>query len=75
MEAVFSECPLSGILVRGTVEEPALWRTPKWANKTYRKRSIDTAIEKTTNVYTPRQLPVSDQELYRLRRRQIHGQK
>lgn len=72
MESMFSECPLSIILVRGTVEEPTIWRRPKWASEKYRKVSLDKAIEKTTAIYTPRQKPISDFDLYKMRRMQIH---
>lgn len=72
MESIFSECPLSRILTRGTVEKPKKWRIPKWANKTYRTQSLDEAIANTTDVYTPRQKPMSAQELYRIGRQQIH---
>ena len=72
METMFSECPAAKILVRGTVEKPKTWRRPKWSNADYRKPSLDRAITRTTNVYTPRPKPVSAQELYKMRRQQIH---
>ena len=72
MEAMFSECPLSHILVRGTIAKPTVWRTPKWANDNYRKRSLDRAIARTTSVYTPRPKPMSAQEVYKMRRQKIH---
>ena len=72
MESMFSECPLSKILARGTVEEPTVWRTPKWANQNYRKRTLDAAITRTTTVYTPKKHSMSAQDFYVMRRRQIH---
>lgn len=72
MESMFSECPMSMILARGTAEKPKIRRTPKWEVKDYRKRSLDKAIENTTNVYTPRRKPMSAQELYAMGRQQIH---
>jgi len=71
MESMFSEAPLSTILIRGTLAKPKKWRTPKWANAKYRKRSLDEAIKKTSAVYTPRTKPMSDQEMYKMRRQQI----
>jgi hypothetical protein len=75
MESMFSEAPLSTILVRGTLDKPEVWRTPKWANAKYRKRSIDAAIGKTSAIYTPHPKPMSDQEMYKMRRQQIHEQR
>ncbi len=72
MDSMFSECPLSKILTRGTVEEPTVWQTPKWANQKYRKRTLDAAITRTTTVYTPKKQSMSAQEFYEIRRRQIH---
>ena len=72
MESMFSESPLSKILTRGTVEEPTVWRTPKWANQNYRKRTLDAAITRTTAVYTPKQQSMSAQDFYEMKRRQIH---
>ena len=72
MESMFSESPLSKILTRGTVDEPTVWRTPKWANQNYRKRTLDAAITRTTTVYTPKQQSMSAQKFYTMRRWQIH---
>ena len=72
MESMFSECPLSKILTRGTVEQPTVWRTPKWENQNYRKRTLDAAITRTTTIYTPKKQNMSAQEFYETRRRQIH---
>jgi putative DNA primase/helicase len=72
MESVFSESPLSKILIRGTVEAPTRWRKPKWADAKYRSRSIEAAIARTTKVYTPVQKPMSDQDFYKMRRQQIN---
>jgi putative DNA primase/helicase len=68
MESMFSESPLAMILVRGTVEKPTVWRTPKWGNQHYRQRSLDTAVERTTNIYTPPKKPISAEEVYKMRR-------
>jgi hypothetical protein len=65
MASMFSACAASKVLVRGTVEHPILWRTPKWLNDNYRKTTLDSAIAKTTSVYTPREKPLSAQELYK----------
>lgn len=75
MESMFSDCPLSTIIIRGTVDEPTVWRTPKWANLNYRKRSLDSAIEKTTATYVPRKKILSAQELYSIRRQQIQRER
>jgi putative DNA primase/helicase len=75
MESMFSECPLSKILIRGTVQQPTVWRTPKWASQNYRKRSLDTAILKTTKIYTPPKKTMSAQEFYKLGRHRIHEQR
>ena len=72
MESMFSECPLSQILVRGTAQAPKVWRSPKWANQKYRKRWLDSAITRTTTVYTPGKKTTSAQEFYTMRRQQIH---
>jgi hypothetical protein len=75
MEAMFSESPLSKILIRGTVQQPTVWRTPKWANQNYRKRSLDTAIANTTKIYAPCKKNVSTQDFYRMGRQRIHEQR
>ena len=72
MEAMFSECGAAKILVRGTIDKPTKWRAPKWLNDNYRKGSLDKAIKNTTNVYTPREKPVSPQDFYRMMPRKIH---
>lgn len=72
MESMFSECPLSRILIRGTVQRPTVWRTPKWVNQNYRKRTLDAAITRTTTVYTPQKQSMSAQEFYMMRRQKIH---
>lgn len=72
MELMFSECPLSKILIRGTLQKPTVWRTPKWNNVGYRKRSLDAAIERTSKVYEPPKRQLSPQEMYKMRRQQIH---
>ena len=72
MESMFSDCPLSKILTRGTVQQPTVWRTPKWVNQNYRKRTLDAAIARTTTIYTPKKQSMSAQEFYEIRRRQIH---
>jgi putative DNA primase/helicase len=71
MESLFSESPLSGILVRGTIHEPVKWRTPKWATTSYRKKTLDAAITRTNNVYTPRKRALSAQEWYETVRRRV----
>jgi primase-polymerase (primpol)-like protein len=72
MESMFSESGAAKILVRGTVAKPTKWRTPKWLNQNYRKSSLDKAIQNTTNVYTPRETPMSPQDFCRMRPRKIH---
>ena len=75
MEAMFSACPLSRILIRGTVEKPKHWRKPKWGNKRYRDETIAEAILKTTRVYEGRPKKQSEQEHYAERQRAIRESK
>lgn len=75
MESMFSECPLASILIRGTVAKPKKWRKPKWSSAKYRQRTIGRAITKTTAMYTPRQKPMSDSDLYKMRRQQIQAER
>lgn len=72
MDTIFSGSPLSKILMRGTVDAPTIWRTPKWANQNYRKRTLDTAITRTRITYTPKK-SMSAQEFYQMRRQTIHA--
>ncbi len=75
METMFSESALSRILIRGTVQEPTKWRTPKWTNGRYRNRTLDEAIKKTNNVYTPRKKAMSAEEVYKIGRQRVHESK
>ncbi|HYW45172.1 MAG TPA: hypothetical protein VE959_20080 [Bryobacteraceae bacterium] len=72
MESMFLESPLSRILIRGTIQQPTVWRTPKWADQKYRKRTLDAAITRTKAVYTPKKQSMSAQEHYMMRRQKIH---
>lgn len=72
MASMFSECGAARILVRGTIEKPKKWPTPKWLNDNYRKGSLDEAIKNTTNVYTAGEKAVSVQDFCRMRQRKIH---